>query len=68
MEKDKIVIDIDNELNIKAETFKMEGDSCINELTKLFKEVADLNDQDKKEEFFKQKLKPDSLITNKNKK
>lgn len=56
--KDKqIIIDIDKEGNIYAETFNIEGIECIDELNKLMKEIAVLSSDEKKPEYFKKKIK-----------
>lgn len=58
MVKDKsIVVEIDLEGNIHAETFQMEGADCIEEIHKLMKDIATLKLDEKKPEYYKIKVK-----------
>lgn len=50
----KIVIDINDKGEIRAETFGMQGVECLNELDKLLKDLALKNNVVKKDEFFKE--------------
>lgn len=50
----KIVIDINDKGEIKAETFGMQGVECLNELDKLLKDLALKNNVVKKDEYFKE--------------
>lgn len=54
MSEKKIVIDISDKGEIKAETFGMQGIECLNELDKLLKDLALENNIVKKDEFFKE--------------
>ncbi len=54
MSEKKIVIDISDKGEIKAETFGMQGTECLNELDKLLKDLALENNIVKKDEFFKE--------------
>ncbi len=54
MSEKKIVIDISDKGEIKAETFGMQGTDCLNELDKLLKGLALENNIVKKDEFFKE--------------
>lgn len=58
----KIVIDIDNQGNINAETFGMQGIECLNELDKLLKDLALETTTTKKPEFFKEGTTVDNNI------
>ncbi len=62
----KIVVDIDNKGNIKAETFGMEGTACLAELDKLLKDLALETETTKKPEFFKEGTSVDNTIKVKN--
>lgn len=50
----RIVIDINDKGEIKAETFGMQGTECLNELDKLLKDLALESETTKKQEFFKE--------------
>ena len=54
MSEKKIVIDISDKGEIKAETFGMQGTDCLNELDKLLKDLALESNIVKKDEFFKE--------------
>lgn len=54
MSEKKIVIDISDKGEIKAETYGMQGTECLNELDKLLKDLALENNIVKKDEFFKE--------------
>lgn len=54
MAEKKIVIDINDAGEIKAETFGMQGVECITALDKLLKDLALETETSKKEEYFKE--------------
>ena len=56
--KDKyIIVDIDSKGNVHAETFQMEGIDCIEEIQRLMKDIATISSEEKKPEYFKNKVK-----------
>lgn len=55
MEEKKIVVDINETGEIKAETFGMQGTECLEELDKLLKDLALQTKVVKKAEFFKER-------------
>ena len=65
MAEKKIVIQIDDKGGISAETFGMVGADCIEELDKLMKSLALEGATEKKKEFFEQKTKTSTKVTNK---
>lgn len=58
----KIVIDINKNGEINAETFGMQGIECLNELDKLLKDLALEVTTTKKPEFFKEGTIVDNVI------
>lgn len=66
MAEKKIVINIDEQGGIEAETFGMTGASCIDELDKLMKDIALQGTTTKKDEFFEQGTHSSTAIINKN--
>ena len=62
MAEKKIVIDIDEEDLIKAETFGMHGTECLNELDKVLKDLALQSETVKKDEFFKEGTTVDNTL------
>ena len=62
MPEKKIVIDIDENGEINAETFNIEGVECLDELDKLLKDLALESSTTKKEEFFKNSTKAENVI------
>lgn len=66
MAEKKIVIDIDDKGEIKAETFGMQGTECLNELDKLLKDLALETQTTKKPDFFKEGTSVDNKIKVKN--
>lgn len=58
----KIVIDINENCEINAETFGMQGIECLNELDKLLKYLALEVTTTKKPEFFKEGTVGDNVI------
>lgn len=62
----KIVIDIDADGSVKAETFGMIGAECLDEVQKLMKDLAeDVEIVEKKPDFFKSKIVSTDKVTNK---
>ena len=56
MKEKYIVVDIDLEGNVHAETFQMEGADCVEEIHKLMKDIATLSLDEKKPEYYKSKV------------
>ncbi len=54
----KIIIQINKDTSIIAETFNSVGVECINQLDELFNELLEMDSDQKKEDFFKSKVKP----------
>lgn len=66
MEEKKIIVEIDNKGNLKAETFGMQGTECLDELDKLLKDIARNGTTIKKREFYEQKTILNNKVSNKN--
>ena len=66
MAEKKIIIDIDAQGGINAETFGLVGTECIDELDKLMKNMAMTGTTIKKPEFYEQRTQINSTVTNKN--
>lgn len=66
MGEKKIVIDIDENGKIHAETFGMVGTECMNEIDKLMKDIASRGSFTKKPEFYKQRTEVNNMVNNKN--
>ena len=62
MAEKKIVIDINEEGALHAETFGMQGTECIAELDKLMKNIARHGRSTKKPEYFKEGVATDNTI------
>ena len=62
MAEKKIVIDINEEGALHAETFGMRGTECIAELDKLMKDIARNGRSTKKPEYFKEGVATDNTI------
>ena len=62
MAEKKIVIDINEEGTLHAETFGMQGTECIAELDKLMKNIARHGRSTKKPEYFKEGVATDNTI------
>ena len=56
MAEKKIVVDIDAQGNVHAETFGMLGGECLDEVQKLMEDLADGAIVEKKDDFFKSKV------------
>ena len=67
MDEKRIVIDINEEGVIHAETFGMQGIECVVELDKLMKDIARQGKSTKKPEFFDEARVTDTIITAKRK-
>ena len=66
MEEKKIVVDIDAEGNVRAETFGMVGGECLDEVQKLMKDLAQgVETGEKKPDFFKSKVSASDKVQNK---
>ncbi len=65
MEEKKIVIKIDEDGNLNAETFGMHGTECIDEIDKIMKDIARAGTHQKKPEFYEQKTTSVSNVSNK---
>ena len=53
MREKKIVIDIDNQGSIDAETFGMHGTECLDELDKILRDLALETSTVKKDDYYK---------------
>ena len=62
MSEKKIVVNINENGEIDAETFNMEGIECLEELDKLLKDLALETTTTKKEDFFRNSTKVDNTI------
>lgn len=62
MVEKKIIINIDDNGSINAETFGMLGTECVDELDKLMKDIALLGSRKKKKEFFEQQTTTSSKV------
>ena len=62
MPEKRIVIDIDNQGKIEAETFEMQGAECLEELDKLLKDLALESQVTKKDEFYKNSIATEKTI------
>jgi hypothetical protein len=62
----KISIKINADTSIIAETFNSSGDECIKKLDDIFSELLKLDFDEKKEDFYKTKIKIESEVTLKN--
>lgn len=67
MSEKRIVIDINEDGAIHAETFGMQGTECVVELDKLMKDIARQGKRRKKPEFFDETRVIDNTITAKRK-
>jgi hypothetical protein len=56
MAEKKIIIDIKEDGEIKAETFGMDGIECFEELNKIMKDLANFERFDEKQDYFKEKI------------
>lgn len=65
MKEKQIVVDIDVEGTIHAETFGMTGTECIDALDKLLSEIALETSVSKKSDFFAEGTTVDNTIKNK---
>lgn len=65
MEEKKIVIKIDEDGKLNAETFGMYGTECIDEIDKLMKDIALAGMHRKKQEFYEQKSTSSCTVRNK---
>ena len=63
MAEKKIVVDIDETGEIKAETFGMQGTECLEDLDKLLKDLALQTEVVKKAEFYKERTTADATVT-----
>ena len=66
MSEKKIVINIQEDGKINAETFGMVGTECVTELDKLMKDLARTNKRTKKSDYFQEKTTVDNTIKVKN--
>ena len=66
MGEKKIIVNINENGDINAETFGMAGLECIDALDKLMKDLALRGSRKKKPGFYEQKITGNNTITNKN--
>ena len=62
MAEKRIIIDINEEGALHAETFGMQGTECIAELDKLMKDIARIGERTKKPEYFKEGISADTFV------
>lgn len=65
MDEKKIVIQIDEDGSLNAETFGMYGTECIDEIDKLMKDIARAGTRHKKLQFYEQKTTNAHIVQNK---
>jgi hypothetical protein len=65
MDEQKIVVKIDENGDMNAETFGFDGQACVDELSKLMKNLAVVTAERKKSEYFKSKTIAQTKVTNK---
>lgn len=66
MTEKKIVVEIDADGSVRAETFGMVGGECLDEVQKLMNDLAkDVAVVEKKEDFFKSKVSAVEKVQNK---
>jgi len=63
MKEKKIVIDISQNGEIKAEAFGMVGPSCVEEINKLLKDLALETSSYKKPEYYQQGVEASRAVT-----
>lgn len=66
MAEKRIVVDISETGELKAETFGFQGVSCVAELDKLLKGLATQTSERKKPEYYKEGIQTDTSIKVKN--
>ena len=66
MAEKRIVVDISETGELKAETFGFQGVSCVAELDKLLKGLATQTSERKKPEYYKEGIQADTSIKVKN--
>jgi len=52
-----MIVEIDSDGSIHAETFNLHGVDCVDEINKLMKDIAILSHEEKKPEFYQSKIK-----------
>ena len=66
MAEKRIVVDISENGELKAETFGFQGASCVMELDKLLKGLATQTSERKKPEYYKEGIQADTTVRVKN--
>ena len=51
-EEEKIIVVIDKDGNLKAEVKGIPGPSCVDEVSKLLEEIAEIQDMKKTDEYY----------------
>lgn len=65
MKENKIIVKINENGEIEAETFGMEGVDCVDELNRLMRDVATVTCNIKKPEYYKNKITGTNEVKNK---
>lgn len=65
MKENKIIVKINENGEIEAETFGMEGVDCVDELNRLMRDVATVTSNIKKPEYYKNKITGTNEVKNK---
>ena len=65
MQEYNVIIEIDEDGNVKAETKGMKGDICVGELDELLKGLDGEQNIDNKPEFYDKSVKKKNTIKNK---
>ena len=63
--EEKIIISIDKDGKLSADAKNFEGNICLKEMKKILEDFPDIEDIDRKPEFFKQKHKTAHKTTSK---
>jgi len=67
MQEYNVVIEIDEDGNIKAETKGMKGEVCVNELDEILKDLDGKHSFKNKPEFYQKTVKENNKVNLKNK-
>ena len=65
MSERKIIITIDEDGKISAEADHFQGEICIEEIQKLLEGFEEIDDEDRKPEFYEQETRVHSNVTSK---
>ena len=65
MKERKIIITVDEDGKISADTLNYQGAICLKEMEKLLEGFEEIEKEDKKPDFYKQESKVDTRVTSK---